>query len=185
MKNSFLKSSCTCKKQSNKLSKLSGWVWVADWVQDSMFQTSSSLLHAHRAWNVSLGAVLHSSQTSNGLIFLWTRLAMVGRALLQARQAKCFTLFALSSSIKFFQKLRWELRVELPTTPLLSRATIILYELLVEKEPFGVRPQLILSGGSLLLKGIPKITNASWGRKSLSTIFVSTLQAHGLSKNPP
>ena len=44
-----------------------------------------------------------------------------------------------------------------------------MYALFVVNIPEGVRPHIILSGGSLMLRSMPQITVASWGRKNRFT----------------
>ena len=61
--------------------------------QDREPQAPSNSLHAHRAWMVSSGSNLHCSQRSEVLMWRCAKLAIVGRALLQALHVKCLILF--------------------------------------------------------------------------------------------
>ena len=99
-------------------------------------------------------------------ICLRTRMVIVGKASLHARQEKCLSLFGTLSCHKLLHNNFWFLVDDVPARLVELRETRSLYALFVVNILEGVRPYIILSGGSLMLRGMPQITVASLSRKS-------------------
>ena len=93
------------------------------------------------------------------------RLSIVGRALLLALHTKFFTLLGTHSFHKPLQKFFWGLGLELLALLVEAVETGNLYALWVLKQPEEEGDQIKRSCGSRMLKGMLKISSASWGKK--------------------
>ena len=149
--------------------KLKTWALAEGRDQQNELQTGSSFVQDYRVWRVSSGWAWQALQTSVVAICLQTRLVIVGKASLHARQEKCLSLFGTISCHKLLQNNFWFSTNDVPTRLVELRETRSLHALFVMNILEGVRPHIILSGGSLMLRGTPQITVASWGRKSWFT----------------
>ena len=138
---------------------------TAWWNNVSEFHTQAISPHDHIACNMSSSWVLNSAHIADSVICRRWRLAIVGSALWQALQMKSWIFLGTRSCQIPLQNFLVGLELELPTRSLEAYAASILYALLVENWPDGVRDQVMQSRGALSLKGMFRMASASCGRK--------------------
>ena len=153
-----------------------------DWNHWKGSHTGATWLQKHSAWRASFGASLHSSHTSESVICLLFKLHLVGKALLQALQTKCFILLGTYIFQSRFQKLLWLSRLDELARSIEVEVARSLQALLVLNSLVGVHDQDTRSGGFLWLSGMPNIKEASQGRKAQFTSSDFHIPSSGLMR---
>ena len=137
--------------------------------QPCSLHTGSTSLQCSTMCNGSSTANLQTGHKFTSTICRLKRVSIVGKALLQARQANIFTLFGTCSFQSPLQNCFWGFGLELLEVLAIAEFANILYALRVVKTPVGVWDHMRRSRGSLALRGMLRISCASKGVNSCWT----------------